>query len=41
LVHRANGTITVPEDAPPLVRPICAVFDAYLSNQETRYSRAV
>jgi hypothetical protein len=41
LVHRSDGTITVPEDARPLVRTICAVFDAYLSNQETRYSRAV
>ena len=41
LVHRSDGTITVAEDARPLVRTICAVFDAYLSNQETRYSRAV
>ena len=41
LVHRSGGTITVCEDARPLVRTICAVFDAYLSNQETRYSRAV
>jgi len=41
LVHCANGTITVPEDARPLVRTICAVFDADLSNEETRYSRAV
>ncbi len=41
LVHRSGGTITVAEDARPLVRTICAVFDAYLSNQETRYSRAV
>jgi oxygen-independent coproporphyrinogen-3 oxidase len=41
LVHRSNGAITVPEDARPLVRTICAVFDAYLSNQETRYSRAM
>jgi oxygen-independent coproporphyrinogen-3 oxidase len=41
LVHRSGGRITVCEDARPLVRTICAVFDAYLSNQETRYSRAV
>jgi len=41
LVHRSDGTITVPENARPLVRTICAVFDAYLSNQETCYSRAV
>jgi hypothetical protein len=40
LVHRSDGTITVAEDARPLVRTICA-FDAYLSNQETRYSGAV
>jgi len=41
LVHRHDGTITVAEDARLLLRTICAVFDAYLSNQEARYSRAV
>jgi len=41
LVHRSGGTITVAEDARPFVRTICAVFDAYLSDQETRHSRAV
>jgi coproporphyrinogen III oxidase-like Fe-S oxidoreductase len=41
LVHRSGGPITIAEDARPLVRTICAVFDAYLSDQETRYSRAV
>ena len=41
LVHRHDGTISVAEDARPLLRTICAVFDAYLSNQEARYSRAV
>jgi len=41
LVDRHNGTITVAEDARPLLRTICAVFDAYSSNQEARYSRAV
>jgi len=41
LVHRSDGTITVAEDARTLVRTICAVFDAYLSDEETRYSRAV
>jgi oxygen-independent coproporphyrinogen III oxidase len=41
LVHRSDGTITIDETARPLVRTICAIFDAYLSNQETRYSRAV
>jgi len=41
LVDRHNGTITVAEDARPLLRTICAVFDAYSSNQQARYSRAV
>jgi hypothetical protein len=41
LVYRSDGKITIPEDARPLVRTVCAVFDAYSSNQETRYSRAV
>src|SRR5579863_47197 len=41
LVHRCDGKIAVADDARPLVRTICAVFDAYLSNQDTRYSRAV
>ena len=41
LVHRSDGRITVAEDARTLVRTICAVFDAYLSDEETRYSRAV
>ena len=41
LVHRHDGTVTVAEDARPLLRTICAVFDAYSPNQEARYSRAV
>ncbi len=41
LVHRLDGTITVAEHARPLVRTICAVFDAYLLDRETRHSRAV
>jgi oxygen-independent coproporphyrinogen-3 oxidase len=41
LVDRRNGTITVTEEARPLLRTICAVFDAYSSGQEARYSRAV
>lgn len=41
LVRRADAKITIPEDARPLVRTICAVFDAYLSGDETRYSRAM
>lgn len=41
LVRRSGGTIKVAEAARPLVRTICAVFDAHLSSEETRYSRAV
>ena len=41
LVRRSDTKITIPEDARPLVRTICAVFDAYLSGEETRYSRAM
>jgi oxygen-independent coproporphyrinogen III oxidase len=41
LVFRSDAKITIPEDARPLVRTICAVFDRYLSAEETRYSRAM
>jgi len=41
LVHRHNGQISVPEQARPFVRTVCAVFDAYLSSDGTGYSRAV
>lgn len=41
LVHRSDAKITIPEDARPLVRTVCAVFDAYLSGEETRYSHAM
>jgi oxygen-independent coproporphyrinogen-3 oxidase len=41
LVHRHNGQISIPEQARPFVRTVCAVFDAYLSSDETGYSRAV
>lgn len=41
LVHRDSGKVTIPEDARPFVRTVCAVFDAYLSGNETRYSRAM
>jgi oxygen-independent coproporphyrinogen-3 oxidase len=41
LVRFSGGTITVAERARPFVRNICAVFDAYLSNEETRFSRAL
>jgi oxygen-independent coproporphyrinogen III oxidase len=41
LVRRSDAKIAIPEDARPLVRTVCAVFDAYLSGEETRYSRAM
>ncbi|MCC6888336.1 MAG: oxygen-independent coproporphyrinogen III oxidase [Hyphomicrobiales bacterium] len=41
LVHRRDSRILVPEEARPFVRTVCAVFDAYLSGNETRYSRAM
>jgi oxygen-independent coproporphyrinogen III oxidase len=41
LLQRRGGIITVAEEARPLVRTICAVFDTYLSEGETRYSRAM
>lgn len=40
LAQRAGGKISVPEHARPFIRTVCAVFDAYLSSQETRFSRA-
>jgi oxygen-independent coproporphyrinogen-3 oxidase len=40
LVQRAGGKISVPEHARPFIRTVCAVFDAYLSHDETRFSRA-
>lgn len=41
LVCRDRGRVVVPDEARPLVRTVCAVFDAYLANNETRFSRAV
>jgi oxygen-independent coproporphyrinogen III oxidase len=41
LVRVRGGTITVLEHARPFVRNICAIFDAYLSREETRFSRAL
>ncbi len=41
LLQRRQGVITVAEEARPLVRTICAVFDTYLADGETRYSRAM
>jgi oxygen-independent coproporphyrinogen-3 oxidase len=40
LVRRCGDTIEVPEDGRPFVRSVCAVFDAYLADSETRFSRA-
>jgi oxygen-independent coproporphyrinogen-3 oxidase len=40
IVERSHSKITIPEYARPFVRTVCAVFDAYLSNDETRFSRA-
>ena len=41
LVQRLGSLIVVPDHARPLVRTVCAVFDAYLASGEARYSRAV
>lgn len=40
IVERSHSKITIPEYARPFVRTVCAVFDAYLSNDDTRFSRA-
>lgn len=40
LVRRCGDKIEVPESARPFVRSVCAVFDAYLAESETRFSRA-
>jgi oxygen-independent coproporphyrinogen-3 oxidase len=40
LVERSGGEIAVPESKRAFVRTVCAVFDAYLSGDSTRYSRA-
>ena len=40
IVERSGSKINVPEHARPFVRTVCAIFDAYLSNDETRFSRA-
>ncbi len=40
LVERTGGTITVPESKRSFIRTVCAEFDAYLSNDAMRYSRA-
>jgi len=40
LVQRSGGKISVPESKRPFIRTVCAVFDAHLSNNETRHSQA-
>ncbi len=40
LVERVGYNISIPERARPLVRSVCAVFDAYISDDDMRFSRA-
>lgn len=40
IVICSGGNIVVPEHARPLVRTVCAIFDAYLADGEARFSRA-
>jgi len=40
LVRRGGATIEVPESARSFVRSVCAIFDAYLAENEARFSRA-
>jgi len=40
IVERSGSKVTVPEQARAFVRAVCAVFDAYVTNDETRFSRA-
>jgi len=40
LVVRNGSEIRVPQEARPFVRAVCAVFDEYTAESETRYSRA-
>jgi oxygen-independent coproporphyrinogen III oxidase len=40
LVRRSGSKVSVPESKRPFIRTVCAVFDAYLSNNETRHSQA-
>lgn len=40
LIERLGERISIPERARPFVRTICAAFDAYLSDDDTRLSRA-
>ncbi len=40
IVERSGTKINVPEQGRAFVRAVCAIFDAYLSEDETRFSRA-
>ena len=40
IVIRSGECVTIPEPARPLVRTVCAIFDAYLADDEARFSRA-
>ncbi len=40
IVERTGYEIKVPEHARGFVRAVCAVFDAYVSNDETQFSKA-
>ncbi len=40
LVERVGYKISIPERARPFVRTVCALFDAHISDDDTRFSRA-
>ena len=40
IVERSGGVISLPEQARPFVRMVCAAFDQYLTDNESRYSKA-
>lgn len=40
MIMRSGSTITIAEPARPLIRTVCAIFDPYLAESETRFSRA-
>ena len=40
LVERVGYKISIPERARPFVRTVCAAFDAYISDGDTRFSQA-
>ncbi len=40
LVERVGYKISIPEQARPFVRTVCALFDAYISDDDQRFSRA-